>query len=223
LGSNVTSVSRGAIEERQREKLKNECDVSRLKQVFDDVTCPSDMDHMASNYQSRPLISDIIYAVGDCPPGGFDAEVATPLTDEETSQRMLKTFKRHVTGLCNVVSSFHQYIQPGGCIVVIGSAITRLTTETCPDWLFAGHYAAAIAAQAEYVKWLRMNDPNLREKSILVHRIAPVAVDTVFHKGCEKQPPAMLTLESVAERVFEATQSKVVDDCEMVPAPPRKD
>jgi len=79
-----------------------------------------------------------------------------------------------------------------------------------------GHYATAKAAQCELVRWFR-RDPNIKDRNILVHRLAPAAVDTSFHQGCQHQPPAMLSVDDVAQRVLDALQSTAVIDEIMMP------
>jgi NAD(P)-dependent dehydrogenase (short-subunit alcohol dehydrogenase family) len=163
---------------------------------------------------SRPL-SAIVYAVGDCPPGKFDSAVKLPLCDIDDGI-LSHELNIHVIGLLNVVRKLHTCLQPSGHVVVISSAITRLTDATCPPWLHAGHYAAAKAAQDELVRWFR-RDPCIKDRNILVHRLAPAAVDTPFHQGCEHQPPAMLSVDDVAQRVLDALQSTAVIDEIMMP------
>lgn len=166
-------------------------------------------------FQTYVRFSAIIYAVGDCPPGKFDSAVALPICDIDDGE-LSHELNIHLVGLLNVVRKLHVYLQPSGHIVVISSAITRLTDTTCPPWLHAGHYAAAKAAQDELVRWFR-RDPNMKDRNILVHRLAPAAVDTPFHQGCQHQPPAMLSVDDVADRVIDCLQSTVVIDEIMMP------
>ena len=183
------------------------------------VNCDPALDRIRrqhSQYCTR--LSAIIYAVGDCPPGSFDNEVAVPLCDLEDGI-LCHALTLHVSGLLNVMRNLHTCLRPSGHVVVISSAITRLTDATCPAWLHAGHYAAAKAAQDELVRWLR-RDPRIKDRHIMVHRLAPAAVDTPFHRGCQHQPPVALSVDDVASRVIDCLEgTKIIDEMMMAPPP----
>ncbi len=183
-----------------------------------DVTKDGSMYYFGANLRvgsSLPL-HGIVYAVGNCPPAGFDQVIGTPLTQLHLRD-LADELDMHVVGLLNVAKLFES-IERGSAVVVIGSAVTRVTDEQCPSWLYAGQYATAKAAQAELIKWLR-RDPVVKEKKILIHRLAPAAVDTPFHQGCKYQPPAMLSVEEVAQRVIQALESDVIVDEMILPSP----
>jgi NAD(P)-dependent dehydrogenase (short-subunit alcohol dehydrogenase family) len=211
-GYQVISLTRG-IHPRPAEydmRLNGTTEKVQLREINCSVIC---MDYVRL-FIRRPLAA-IIYAVGDCPPGKFDAAVKVPLCDIDDGI-LIHELNILLVGLLNVVRKLYACLQPSGHVVVISSAITRLTDATCPSWLHAGHYAAAKAAQDELVRWFR-RDPNIKDRNILVHRLAPAAVDTPFHQGCQHQPPAMLSVDDVAQRVLDALQSTAVIDEIMMP------
>lgn len=217
-GYQVISLTRG-MHPRPEEyalHLNGTAEKDQLREVNCDVVFSNDVsDSLVLHSQTVALLSAIVYAVGDCPPGGFDNEVSIPLCNLR-DHVLTNELNRQVIGLLNVMGNFHSWIQPSGHVVVISSAITRLTDATCPPWLHAGHYAAAKAAQDELVRWFR-RDPNIKDRNILVHRLAPAAVDTPFHQGCQHQPPAMLSVDDVANRVIDCLQSTAVIDEIMMP------
>jgi len=176
-----------------------------------DVLLSDDLEKLSIQKTPPADIIGAVYAVGHCPPAGFEQEISRPIS--EVGESIADEFNRHVLGLHNVAAWCLQHLRPGGFICVIGSAITRLTDVQCPAWLHAGHYAVAKAAQHEYVRWLR-RDPHIREKKILVHCLAPRAVDTPFHHGSlpEHQPPVKLPMSDVIDEVLTAIQSKFAVD-----------
>lgn len=186
------------------------CDVTREEDVRKCF-----LRHVAQ--ESRKL-AGIVYAVGKCPPGGLDKEISTPLC-ELNSQRLREELDRHVIGLHNIMRHYHPALQDGGSIVVVSSAITRIMDNDCPPWLHAGHYATAKAAQDELVRWWR-RDPSIKKKGILIHRLAPAAVDTPFHHESAHQPHTMLSIDEVAHRVVAAMRSSFVIDKVILPWPP---
>lgn len=165
-------------------------------------------DHVKAVARSLTNVGAIIYAVGHCPPAGFEAQIQCPLT--EIFRELQQEFEQHVIGLHNVVVNIAREIRRCGCLVVIGSAITRLTDENCPDWLYAGQYATAKAAQHEYVRWLR-RDPMIRNRNIRIHYLAPRAVNTPFHDHCspDHEPPVKLPISEVVDEVLAAIDSGV--------------
>ncbi|HBE90024.1 MAG: hypothetical protein A3E37_00140 [Candidatus Andersenbacteria bacterium RIFCSPHIGHO2_12_FULL_46_9] len=216
-GYRVISMTRG-IHPRPEEyafHLTGTYEKAMLREINCNVVFSNVLDGVALHSQTREQLSAIVYAVGHCPPGGFDNEVSIPLCYLD-GQVLTDELNRQVIGLLHVMGSLYSRIQPSGHVVVISSAITRLTDETCPPWLHAGHYATAKAAQCELVRWFR-RDPNIKDRNILVHRLAPAAVDTSFHQGCQHQPPAMLSVDDVAQRVLDALQSTAVIDEIMMP------
>jgi len=167
------------------------CDVTRYSAVKDCFT-----DHFS---RQGPL-DGIVYCVGQCSLQGFDAAVSVPLSDM-TPLKFSRDFDQQVTGFFNIMACFLRHVEPSGHVVVIGSAITRLTDEKCPAFLKAGHYAAAKAAQHELVRWYR-RDELVRENRVCIHYLAPIAVDTPFHQDCERRPPAMISVDTVAKEVM---------------------
>lgn len=212
-GYNIDVISRGnrpgvlfqIVEKKDPHLLEN----GVVREQVMDVTVGGEM-NLTFGWPHNGSFKGIVYAVGDCPPGGFDQTVEKPL-NEIHFHRFADELNRHVVGLFNAYQRFHRAIKNNGHIVVIGSAITRLNDVNCPPWLHAGHYATAKAAQQELVNWLR-RDPYIKEKKILVHRLAPAAVDTPFHEGCKHQPPAKVSVNDVAKRVCDAFGSKAVID-----------
>lgn len=221
-GAHVRVLTR--YERRARHKLADLLQEYNSKDIEDDRLDISETDviankdlwkvhhffHVSEEDEGESSLNAIVYTVGHCPPGGFDEAVKTPLT-EQTGFQLRQELDLHVIGLGNVASELIPCLMPGGHLLVISSAITRLTDEQCPPWLHAGHYAAAKAAQDELVRWLR-RDPLVKENKILIHRLAPAAVDTPFHQGCKHSPPAMLPVEEVACHVLRALQSNVIVD-----------
>lgn len=215
-GYSVTSVSRGTHDQ-PMEVACDDPDNSSLLQHRCDVTHEGAVIRLFDDWFSKQPIHGLVYAVGNCPPAGFDDEVATPLT-EHSVERIEEDFDQYVTGLFNVVKHGRDLISQNGHITVIGSAITRLADDRCPPWLHAGQYAIAKAAQKEMVTWLR-RDPNLRKRNLFVHYLAPAAVASPFHENCEHQPPRMLPVDAVTQAVVETMQSTEVIDRMMVPQP----
>jgi len=182
----------------------------------------------AERYSTRNQADDlhlngIIYAVGNCPTGGFDEEVRQPLAtvchgDPDVGAKLREALLLHAVGLRNV-STLFSILEKRSPVVVISSAITRLTAPGAPPipgWLHAGHYAAAIAAKDMIIAWLR-RDPVVVKMGLLIHRLALAAVDTPFHQGCEHAPPAMLSLDEVAGHALEALASDEVVDKVVLP------
>lgn len=160
----------------------------------------------------------IVYSIGHCPPNGFIDAIRHPL-----STLPLKTldreYKMHQRGVVNTFQAFLDSVVPGGCFLFISSAITRLTDEHWPNPNLQFHYhCAMIAAEDWLIRGMRF-DPKVQEYGIKIHRIAPGAVETPFHQGGPR-PPAMLSLEEVAEGVANALASEVVVDRVLAPAAP---
>lgn len=166
-----------------------------------------------------PGVWAMIYAVGSGPPGGFTKAIETPLSTLRKGA-WEDTVGMYVTGFMDACCVLLPMMREGGHIVAISSAITRLTPETCPPWLHAWHYVAAKAALDKLVQGFR-HDPLVRRKNILVHRIAPAAVDTPFHHGAppDRQPPALLPVQTVVDEVLAALEGNEVVDKDLVPAP----
>lgn len=159
--------------------------------------------------QLSPL-DGYVYCIGHCPAHGFDNEVGTPLSEVPLSV-LERDLNNHVLHLARV----HQYLlgkhllSRGASIVIIGSAITRLTEDTCPPWLNAWHYIAATAAKETLVRGMR-HDPRAKELDLRIHYLAFGAVNTPFHEDCVHRPHELLTIQQVTAEVIEALISDVV-------------
>lgn len=161
----------------------------------------------------------IIYSVGHCPSGGFDDENRVPLL--RIDDRDIEAhFQRLVFGLHNVVRVVSKTLIHGASIIVIGSAITRLTDEMCPPWLHAGDYASAQAAQAEYVCWLR-RDPDMRGECLSIHRLAIGPIEgSPFFDGTTHQPPAFVPTKELVSQVVRLIGAARSEDLELLPQSP---
>ncbi len=175
-----------------------------------DVTKWKDLVNLVTNGSFGKPFDAIIYSVGHCPPGEFERTVEIPLS-LISNERFVAEWEMHVHGLQNVFQLLVEHILPRGCFVVVSSAITRLTNETCPPWLYAGHYAAAKAGQDELVRWMR-RDPAIQGRGIKIHRLALTAVNTPFFECATRPLPPMLSLSDVAREVLTALKSGVEID-----------
>ena len=160
-----------------------------------------------------------VYAVGRCPPKGFDDAIQNPLSALPI-ELFARELEMHMKGLFVVFQELLPRLNLCAPFLVVSSAITRLTDETCPPWLYSGHYASAKAGQDELVRWMR-RDSIVRNKKILIHRLAFGAVATAFYEECIRRPPAMLPLEEAVREAIEALKSSVVVDNVVVASPPR--
>lgn len=218
----VTAIGRSAV---RLGILRERCaHPPRLSTFVADVRYPSTLEEAALNLVSalgeRHRLRALIYAANRSLPEGFMEEISTPLS-EDIGVKWQETIAVHVTGFLECCRVFLPLMEEQGHIVALSSAITRLTDDTCPPWLFAGHYAAAKAALDELIRWLR-RDPLVRTRKILVHRIAPAAVDTPFHHGTppERRPPALLPIKAVVDEVIAALSGTTVIDKTLVPQRP---
>lgn len=221
-GCHVAAISRGAT---GLELLRKRCThAPHLSTFVADVRCPSDLKEVLTRLLRRMgqqcRLRALIYAVNRSLPEGFMEEISTPLSGD-IGLKWHEAIAVHVTGFLECCRVFLPPIENGGHVVALSSAITRLTDETCPPWLYAGHYAAAKAALDELIRWLR-RDPLVHEKKILVHRIAPAAVDTPFHHGTppERRPPALLPIKTVVDEVIAALGGTTAVDKVLVPSIP---
>lgn len=159
---------------------------------------------------SLPELDGYVYCIGHCPAHGFDDEVSAPL-----SELPLNKLERDLNNQVLHLARVHQYLlgkqllARGAAIVVLGSAITQFTEDTCPPWLHAWHYIAATAAKEALVRGMR-HDPLAKELGLRIHYLAFGAVDTPFHEGCEHRPPKLLTIQQVTVEVMKALISDVV-------------
>lgn len=169
---------------------------------IDDV---ADRDLMIRRASVMPNDSDgIIYAVGHCPPDGFPEAIRYPLS-QLPIDNYLKEIEMHQIGALNVFQIFLKNVKDGGCFLFISSAITRLKGQF-PPFLQCYHYASAISAEDWLIEGMR-NDPAVIERNIKIHRIAPAAVDTPFHRPGPK-PPRLIPMSEVVEEIVAALQSE---------------
>lgn len=158
----------------------------------------------ANDLRNICVLDGIIYAIGHCPPNGFEDAIKYPL-----SQLPLEKYKSeidmHQIGVLNVFQCMSQNLKDGGCFVFISSAITRLKGQF-PSFLQAHYHASVISAEDYLIDGMR-HDPMIAERKIMVHRIAPTAVDTHFHREGPK-PPKLIPITTVAEEIIGALQSE---------------
>ena len=159
----------------------------------------------------------VINSVGLCPPQGFAADIAQPLSTLDGA-RFAEKMNTYVLGLFTSWQWFAPHIKEGGSFTAITSAITRLTAETAPPFLNCWHYHAAKAAQDSLVQGCR-HDALTRQKNLMVHRIAPAAIETPFHNGtpAEMRPPKMLPISVVVDEVENALQNSDHVDVDIMP------
>lgn len=158
----------------------------------------------------------VIYSVGHCPSGTFDSINSTPLHQSEAA-RFESYYRRLVFGLRNVFQYTLPAMTHAGNFIVIGSAITRLTNETCPPWLHAADYASAQAAQAELVKWMR-RDSLVKRECLNIHRLALGPVEgSPFFDGSIHPPPAFVSQEVITRTVFRLLRASHSEDVELLP------
>lgn len=150
-----------------------------------------------------PEINGVIYTVGHCPPDGFPEAIKYPLS-QLPLDGYVKEIGMHQLGVLNVFQSFVHRIRVGGCFIFISSAITRLRGKF-PPFLQAYHHASVIDAEDWLVEGMR-HDPLVVERKIKIHRLAPSAIDTPFHRVGPK-PPKLLPTSAVIEEVALALAS----------------
>lgn len=158
-------------------------------------------------------VDAVIYLVGHCPPMGFSEAIRYPLS-ELPKETLINEVNMHMVGPFNVFQCLLDNLNRGGCFIFIASAITRLKGNF-PPFLHAHHYAAAISAKDWLVEGMR-HDLATKKREILVHRIAPEAVDTGFHHRGKIQPQAMLPLKRVVGEIRSALKSATEVDKELL-------
>jgi NAD(P)-dependent dehydrogenase (short-subunit alcohol dehydrogenase family) len=164
--------------------------------------------------EGEVLFDSVIYAVGHCPSGGFGEASRVPL-----SEISLETYEReismHQRGPLLVFQKFLGLVRPGGSFVFLSSAVTRDNGVGIPPSLHIQYHASVIAGLDWLVAGMR-RDPAVLKRGILVHRIAPGAVDTPFHRGHDgPKPPKVIPAMTVATKVVLTIGSSTVVD-EMV-------
>lgn len=185
---------------------------TRLSLMIVAVENRDDLEH-ESNYFSGKLkgyprstaFDGIIYTVGHCPPDGFPEAIRYPLSQLPV-ENYLKEIQMHQIGALNVFQVFLKNLNDGGCFLFLSSAITRLKGQF-PPFLQCYHYASAIASEDWLIEGMR-NDPAVIERGIKIHRIAPAAVDTPFHRPGPK-PPRLIPMSEVVEEIVAALQSDI--------------
>ena len=183
-----------------------------------DVTIATQVEKCFLQYfnQQDPTLDGIVYCVGHCPPGGFDKAIEVPLSNMSLSYFM-EEHNRQVVGLFNTLRQFQSQIKPLGNVVVVGSAITRLTPDDCPPFLHAWQYSAAKAAQLKVTHGFRC-DPAFKGKDIRFTHISPIAVDTPFHEGCQHNPPAKVSIERVIKEIVSGLSRTISADVTINPS-----
>lgn len=156
--------------------------------------------------EARAQLDGIVYSVGHCPRGELMKEVSTPLYNLH-EYYLARDYNLYVRGLQRVFTTLSCCLKQSSVLGVVGSAIIRPEPRNFPPKLFAGSYATAKAAQAEYIWWLR-RDPLVLERQIKIHLIAPGAVDTPFFEGAPIQPANKLSVEEVAEEMANALENR---------------
>jgi NAD(P)-dependent dehydrogenase (short-subunit alcohol dehydrogenase family) len=178
--------------------------------VLKDVTNRAHVKRLANTVGK---VDGVIYLVGHCPPEGFSEAIKYPLS-ELPENTLMNEVAMHMVGPFNVFQCLLDNLNHGGCFIFITSAITRLKGHF-PPFLQAYHHAAVISAEDWLVEGMR-NDPAVKRGEIMVHRIAPGAVDTSFHHGSKIQPPTMLPTERVVQEIRSALESNTEVDKELL-------
>lgn len=153
----------------------------------------------------------IIYAVGHCPPGGFQDAVGAPLK-ELSVERYEAEVGMHQLGVLNVFQCFAPLVTKGGCFVFLSSAITRLKNNV-PAGMHLEYHAGVVEAGDWLIRGMR-KDPFVLERGIKIHRIAPAAVDTPFHEAT--MGPRLIPVDVVARTIIHVLKSDRVSDEEIV-------
>lgn len=155
----------------------------------------------------------VVYTVGHCPAGGFMEAVGTPL-----SQILLDTYineiSMHQVGVLNVFQAMLPHLVDSGSMLFISSAITRMKGKF-PSHIHADPHASVIAAEDWLIDGMR-HDPEVQKRKIKIHRIAPSAVDTPFHKEGQTPVP-LIPIKTVVDEVMEALSSDKVVDKQILP------
>ncbi len=162
---------------------------------------------LTTDLKKLPPLDSLVYCLGHYPANGFDKEVSQPLSVSKGAL-LARDLQVHVTRLDLLYRELLNIslLKQEAHLVVIGSAITRLTENECPPWLHAWHYTVATAAKEALVRGMR-HDPATKKLNLRIHYLAFGAVDTPFHHGCEHQPPKMLSIERVVDEVMCALHS----------------
>jgi NAD(P)-dependent dehydrogenase (short-subunit alcohol dehydrogenase family) len=177
--------------------------------VLADVTSEDSVKAAVRGISGTGPINAVVYAAGLMP------DVGVPLS-QYSSEDWQRTFATYADGLFYVYKAILPVLSFGGHIVVISSAITRLTATTLPPFN-AGHYAAAKAAVDEFCKWARRE---AHTKGLLLSRLAPGSVRSPASEKLAVPTSNSLPLEAVAEKVVAVLAGHYEIDEQMLAAPP---
>jgi len=149
----------------------------------------------------------LVYSVGVPPDIGI-ALSEYPVEDWDT------TFDTYVKGFLLSFQVMLPYMNSGGHIIALGSAITRFSSDSLPP-IYAGHYAAAKAALSELVKWSRRE---AKEKGVRVSLLSPGAVDTAAHKvgDLANVPKKLLPLSVVCDAILSMITNGIEGELQVV-------
>jgi NAD(P)-dependent dehydrogenase (short-subunit alcohol dehydrogenase family) len=204
-GAKVTVLCRGNAK-------RNIRDLERAKvSIIDNVDVMTDV----GMYQMPPDLGDfdvVIYAVGECPPHGFDEATDTELIDYKP-ESLIDEVELYCNGLLRVFQGCFDgegaQLKPGGDFLVVGSAIARLKkNDRVPDEIHLWPHAGVMALQRALVYGM-WHEPVVRKNKIRIHSIRPGAVQTVFHEGSKKpKPPSALEISDVVGQVLYALEGE---------------
>jgi NAD(P)-dependent dehydrogenase (short-subunit alcohol dehydrogenase family) len=180
--------------------------------VIDDVADRSALKSYSEYLAGICRLDGVVYAVGHCPPCGFGAAIRRPLSELALGD-YLREINMHQVGVLNTFQCMLENLRLGGSFVFLSSAITRLKGQF-PPAMQAHYHASVISAEDWLIDGMR-HDPSVIKEKIKVHRLAPMAVDTSFHKG-RPLPSPSLSRGKVAAEVLAALASDVVVDKQLI-------
>ena len=165
----------------------------------------------ASLAQMSAEIGGVVYAAG-LPPDVDISLAQYPIADFRLA------FEVYVTGFLAVFQQVVARLNPGGHLLVLSSAITRLSSDRLPGF-HAGHYAACKGALDYLIIWARRE---AHKSGLLLSRLAPGAVDCEYHRSAPPnfRAPALLPMSAVVERITFAIDQRIEIDEQMVAANP---
>lgn len=192
-----------SVRSRHRQAEQEFLRYGALVHAIEDVANRDIMEDYSRNLAELYKLNGIIYAVGHCPPNGFQEANRFPL-----SQLSLEVYEQeirmHQIGLLNVFQCLMNNLERGGCFIFISSAITRLRGNF-PDFLRTHYHASVIDAGHWLVEGMR-HDPAINERRIKIHELAPGALDTAFHS---ENPESLkrIPVDQVADAIMLALTS----------------
>lgn len=171
----------------------------------DDVSDRERIKYMSDTIKIRfsDDLNGIIYSVGHCPPYGFHEAIKYPLSELPLND-YFNEIKMHQIGILNVFQIMLKNVKDNGCFVFLSSAITRLKGQF-PPFLQAHYHASVISAEDWLIDGMRA-DPVVAKRNIKIHRIAPAAVDSPFHRTGPR-PPKLIPVETVVSEIIDALNS----------------